>query len=64
MVDSDPDLGNAPLPNESTLCIMFEQDVSPHGRETFLKEPDYTSFIPKFGWQVVDIIKSTFVATT
>ena len=61
--DSNPDLRNGLLPNEPHLYITFEQDISPHERETFLKEPDYTSFIPIFGCQAVDIIKSTFAAT-
>ena len=61
---SDPHLGNGLLPNVPYLYKVFEQDFTPHEWETVSREPDYTSFIPNFGWQPVDIIKHTFAATT
>ena len=64
MAASDPHLGNGLLPNLPYLYKVFEKDVTPHERETVSREPDYTSFIPNFGWQAVDIIKHTFAATT
>ncbi len=60
----DSDLNNGILPNEAHLYKTFATDVTSNERTTVSKEPDYTSFIPNFGWQSIDIIKRTFAATT